>query len=277
MLTRSRQPLQTSDALAVARALAADPVACCMVAARVESYGIEPRWLGGQLWSADDPEFSLCFSGANLIPLVGDEADLDYFAETALTRPRECSSIVGPAPLALGLWERMTDAWGPAREVRPVQQLMALKGEPLAPVDPEVRLVTRDDLDVYFPAAVDMFTSEIGVDPCGLDGGRAYRKRLLGLIDAQRVFARFDGGRVVFKAEIGALSHAAGQIQGVWVAPDCRANGMGKAGTAAVASAIRSHGRIPSLYVNDFNVGARRAYEAVGFEQVGTFATVLID
>ncbi|MFT4201871.1 GNAT family N-acetyltransferase [Gordonia sp. (in: high G+C Gram-positive bacteria)] len=277
MLTRRRQPLQTSDALAVARALAADPVAACMVAARVEAYGVDPRWLGGQLWSADDPEYSLCFAGANLVPLVGGDADLDFFAEAALARPRDCSSLVGPAHLALGLWERLEPTWGVAREVRPVQQLMALNGPPQIAADPEVRLVTRADLDAYFPAAVEMFTSEIGVDPCAFDGGRMYRQRLTGLIDAERVFARFEGGRVVFKAEIGALSHAVGQIQGVWVDPEFRATGAGKAGTAAVASAIRAHNRIPSLYVNDFNTAARRAYEAVGFEQVGTFATVLID
>ncbi|QKT07065.1 GNAT family N-acetyltransferase [Gordonia sp. X0973] len=277
MLTRQRRSLQSSDALAVARALAADPVSSCMVAARVEAFGIEPRWLGGQLWSADDPEYSLCYSGANLVPVVGDEADLDYFAETALAGPRECSSLVGPAHLALGLWERLEPTWGPAREVRAVQQLMALPGDPQIEADPEVRLVTRADLDLYFPAAVEMFTAEIGLDPRAPDGGRLYRNRLAGLIDAGRVFARFDGDRVVFKAEIGAMSHAVGQIQGVWVDPRFRSVGVGKAGTAAVASAIRAHGRTPSLYVNDFNTTARAAYAAVGFEQVGTFATVLID
>ncbi|GED97638.1 GNAT family N-acetyltransferase [Gordonia crocea] len=277
MLTRRRQPLQAADAHAVGRALDQDPVAMCMVAARVECYGVEPRWLGGQLWSADDPEYSLCFSGANLIPLLGGDADLDYFAEVALARPRECSSIVGPAHLALGLWDRLEHVWGPARDVRPVQQMMALSGPPRVADDPEVRLVTRADLDSYFPAAVTMFTSEIGIDPCAFDGGRAYRQRLGGLIDAQRVFARFDGDRVVFKAEIGAMSRAVGQIQGVWVDPEFRSAGIGRGGTAAVASAIRAHGRVPSLYVNDFNVGARRVYEAVGFEQVSTFATILID
>jgi predicted GNAT family acetyltransferase len=30
-----------------------------------------------------------------------------------------------------------------------------------------------------------------------------------------------------------------------------------------------------SLYVNDFNAPARRAYERVGFSQVGTFASIL--
>jgi len=32
---------------------------------------------------------------------------------------------------------------------------------------------------------------------------------------------------------------------------------------------------VVSLYVNDFNVVARRAYERVGFRQVGTFTSVL--
>jgi predicted GNAT family acetyltransferase len=32
---------------------------------------------------------------------------------------------------------------------------------------------------------------------------------------------------------------------------------------------------VVSLYVNDFNTPARRAYERVGFTQVGTFTSVL--
>ena len=36
-------------------------------------------------------------------------------------------------------------------------------------------------------------------------------------------------------------------------------------------------GRIASLYVNNFNTVARAAYARVGFAEVGTFATVLLD
>jgi len=32
---------------------------------------------------------------------------------------------------------------------------------------------------------------------------------------------------------------------------------------------------VVSLYVNDFNVAARRAYERVGFREVDTFMSVL--
>lgn len=271
------KPLGARDAPAVSRVLNADPVASCMVAARFETHGIDPRLLGGELWTADNPSTSLCFSGANLIPLVGTPADMNYFAERALASARVCSSIVGGSDIVLAMWERLCPSWGPAREIRPVQPLLALSGPPRVAPDPGVRLVTLDDLDVYLPAAIEMFIGEVGVDPCAGDGGRSYRRRLAALISAQRVFARFEDGQVVFKAEIGSLSRRVGQIQGVWVDPARRGEGFGGGGTAAVAAAIQAQGRIPSLYVNSFNLPARAVYQQVGFSEVGTFATVLVD
>jgi predicted GNAT family acetyltransferase len=45
---------------------------------------------------------------------------------------------------------------------------------------------------------------------------------------------------------------------------------------AAVVSACqRDIAPTVSLYVNDFNEPARRAYERVGFDEVGTLASVL--
>ena len=271
------RPLGARDADAVNRALDLDPIASCMVAARVEAYGLAPRFLGGELWTASEPSESLAFSGANLMPLRGGAAHLDAFVDRALSGPRMCTSVVGEADLALFMWDRLSPEWGPAREIRADQPLLALTGRPAIDPDPEVRLVTLADLDRYFPAAVEMFIGEVGVDPCEGDGGRSYRRRLAALISARRVFARFDGDRVVFKAEIGSLSRQVGQIQGVWVDPETRGEGYGAIGTAAVVQAIAGLGRISSLYVNDFNHAARATYRRVGFTQVGTFATVLVD
>jgi len=81
----------------------------------------------------------------------------------------------------------------------------------------------------------------------------------------------------VFKAEVGSQSPAVGQIQGVWVHPDWRGHGTGTAGTATLANAVVASGRIASLYVNSFNTVAQATYARVGFTQVGTFATVLLD
>ena len=265
------------DAAAVWRVLDADPVGSCMVAARVADYGVEPRSIGGELWTRGGVDESLCYAGANVIPLRGARADLNAFADKAMSTTRRCSSLVGRAELVLPMWQRLATTWGPARDVRDSQPLMALRVMPNCPIDPEVRQVRPDQIDAYLVAAVDMFIGEVGVDPRIGDGGRGYRRRLANLIAAGRAWARFDGGQVVFKAEVGSQSPAVGQIQGVWVHPDWRGHGLGSAGTATVAAVVVGTGRIASLYVNDFNLVARATYERVGFTPVGTFATVLLD
>lgn len=271
------KPLGARDAQAVSRALETDPVAMCMVAARVEEHGVSPRMLGGELWTAGDPGTSLCFSGANLIPLLGDAADIAGFAARATRSPRHCSSVVGRAEYVMPFWEHAREHWGPAREVREHQPLLAMSGPPVIAPDPRVRRVRLAEIDAYLPAAVEMFRGEVGVDPCAGDGGRSYRRRIAALISAGRAFARFEDGEVVFKAEIGSMSSRVGQIQGVWVAEHKRGRGLGASGTAAVVSAIAAQGRVSSLYVNDFNSPARHVYQRVGLTEVGTFATILVD
>jgi len=123
---------------------------------------------------------------------------------------------------------------------------------------------------------VAMFTEEVGVSPVGPDGGAAYRARVAELIRGGRSFARIENGQVVFKAEIGAVTPQACQIQGVWVPPELRGRGHASRGMAAVVTeALRSVAPVVSLYVNDFNTPARAAYRRVGFAEVGTFMSVL--
>ncbi|NEW39243.1 GNAT family N-acetyltransferase [Nocardia cyriacigeorgica] len=269
--------LAKRDLAQVLRVLDADPVACCMVAARLQEFGIDAGGGQGELWSRGGPAESLCFSGVNLVPLLGDQDALRAFADRAIRWPRICSSVVGRQELALPLWEMLVEQWGPARELRADQPLLALDEPAAAAPDPQVRRVRVDEIDRYLQAAIAMFIEEVGVDPRAGDGGRGYRRRVAGLIESGRAWARFEDGRVVYKAEVGSLSRRTGQIQGVWVHPDRRGNGVGTAGTAAVANAVVASGRTASLYVNDYNEIARKAYRRVGFRQIATFTTVLLD
>jgi hypothetical protein len=248
-----------------------------MVAARVAEHGIDPTAIGGELWTRGGAEESLCYAGANLIPLRGELQDMHAFADKAVGSARRCSSLVGRAELVLPMWRRLDHTWGPARDVRERQPLMAMACAPSCPVDAGVRRVRIDELDAYLVAAIDMFIGEVGVDPRLGDGGRGYRRRVAGLIAGGRAWARFEQGQVIFKAEVGSQSPAVGQIQGVWVHPEYRGRGLGTAGTATVVAAVVAGGRIASLYVNNFNTVARSAYARVGFAEVGTFATVLLD
>ena len=78
---------------------------------------------------------------------------------------------------------------------------------------------------MIMPACVAMFTEEVGISPLAGDGGLLYQARVAELVGAGRSFARIEDGKVVFKAEIGAATPQACQIQGVWVAPEFRGRG----------------------------------------------------
>ncbi len=276
-MANERRVSVARDGAAVRRVFDDDPIGSCMVAARVADHGLDSNSIGGELWTRRGPEESLCYAGANLIPLRGQLTDLYAFADAALTASRRCSSLVGRAELVMPMWQRLEPAWGPARDVREHQPLMSLARMPTCEIDPGVRQVRPDEIDTYLTAAIDMFIGEVGVDPRIGDGGRGYRRRVANLIAAGRAWARFENGQVVFKAEVGSQSPAVGQIQGVWVHPEWRGKGLGTGGTATLAAVIVGTGRIASLYVNDFNTVARATYDRVGFVEVGTFATVLLD
>jgi uncharacterized protein len=255
-----------------------DPVANVFVASRVLAGGLDPPRLGAQLWGhvADGRLASLCYAGANLVPVAATPDAIVAFAGRARAQGRRCSSLVGQVPAIKQLWELLGPQWGRPREIRPAQPVMAISGPPLAVPDPLVRRVEPEQLGIVFPASVAMFTEEVGISPIGPDGGAGYRARVAELIGAGRAFARIAEGRVIFKAEIGAVTPHACQIQGVWVRPEYRGQGIATAGVAAVvAEALRTIAPVVSLYVNDFNTPARAAYRRVGFTEVDTFMSVL--
>jgi predicted GNAT family acetyltransferase len=270
--------LDDRDRAAALAVCATDPVANVFVASRIQALGLEPGRLGAQLWGFEQGGqlTSLCYAGANLVPVQATSAAVAAFAERALRQGRRCSSLVGPSAALAELWGYLRPYWGPPRDVRASQPLMAIDGPAQIAADPGVRRVRSDEIDVLLPACIAMFTEEVGVSPLIGDGGAAYRARVAELIRAGRAFARISGGRVIFKAEVGAATSQACQVQGVWVRPEFRGRGLAAPGMAAVVTeARRAVAPVVSLYVNDFNAPARAAYRRAGFRQVGEFMSVL--
>lgn len=276
--TASLRVLGPADLPAVTEILERDPVANVFVAARVRTVGLEPLRLGGEMWGhvVDGRVDALCHAGANLVPVQAGPDAQRAFADRARRQGRRCASIVGPKAAVAPMWELLESAWGPARDVRPNQPLMSISTASPVRADPGVRRVRPDELDTILPACVAMFTEEVGVSPTLGDGGATYRARVAELIAAGRAFARIEDGRVVFKAEIGSATDQACQVQGVWVPPELRGRGLSAGGMAAVVNeALRDIAPVVSLYVNDYNAAARSTYRRVGFQDAGTFMSVL--
>jgi predicted GNAT family acetyltransferase len=270
--------LDHRDLPAAEALVARDPVQNVFVGARLRSTGTDLWRLGAELWGhfVDGRMDSFCYVGANLVPVQAGSDAVRAYAERARREGRRCSSIVGPAAAVSLLWELLEPEWGPARDVRPRQPLCLTREAAAVPADPQVRPVRMEELDAFLPACIAMFTEEVGISPLGNDGGALYRARVVETIQAGRALARFEGGRVAFKAEFGAVTSEACQVQGVWVAPEQRGKGLSIGGMATVVNYGLEHfSPAVSLYVNDYNAPARAAYRRVGFREVGTFMSVL--
>jgi uncharacterized protein len=278
VLTVPVRQLGESERAAVERILDRDPYAGAQIAERVAAHGL--NW-----WRSDGRVYgygparkieSLCWSGAHLVPVCASPPAIEAFADLLGAEVRICSSIIGRADAVLGLWDRLGGHWGPARDVRPNQPLLVADVNPPIAPDPDVRLVRPGEVDQLFPAAVAMYTEEVGVSPLVDDGGRGYRRRIAELVRAKRAYARFAGDRVIFKAELAIVTRRTAQVQGVWVDPEFRGQGLAAAAMAAVVhDALRRVAPTVSLYVNDYNTAARHVYARCGFRGEGSFATVL--
>nr|WP_203732149.1 GNAT family N-acetyltransferase [Streptomyces sp. SID12501] len=282
MTQTTSRVLDPGDLDAALAVLGREPVANAFVTSRVQVAGLDPWRLGGEMWGwyEDGMLTSLCYAGANLVPICATPRAVRAFADRARRAGRRCSSIVGPAEATTQLWRLLEPSWGPAREVRRHQPLMVTDRLPdpsLITPDPYVRRVLKEEMETIMPACVAMFTEEVGISPLAGDGGLLYQARVAELVGSGRSFARLDErGKVAFKAEIGAATSQACQIQGVWVAPEYRGQGLAAPGMAAVLRyALADVAPVVSLYVNDFNTPARRTYLRVGFQEVGAFMSVL--
>jgi ribosomal protein S18 acetylase RimI-like enzyme len=216
-----------------------------------------------------------CWAGANLVPVQLDPGFAGVVAAAAQRSGRRFASIFGPAGTVLALYAELEQLGLSAHEIRADQPLMTISGAPAVAPNPLLGFGQLADFDRILPACAAMFEEEVGYSPY-LGGREYYSRRVRGLIRQGHSLAHLNAdGAVVFKAELGAVTPEVTQVQGVWMNPDFRGQGLSAGYMAAVVVLARTLAPVTSLYVNGFNTRARATYERVGFRQVGTFATVL--
>ncbi len=275
MSVRVLGPGDVPAALAVIRR---DPVTNVFVDYRTRITQLDRRWLGGEMWGFydDDALVSLCHVGANMVPVNATPAACEAFVEQALRWSPRCSTVVGPHDAVAALWAGLEGHWPRPRDLRWDQPHLVATRPARWPRDRAVRRTRKDQIDALYPACVAMYTEEVGISP-EIDGGRdLYRARVRQLVSRGWSFSRIEDGRVLFKAEVACSTPFACQIQGVYVDPEVRGEGLASAGMATVVDiCLREIAPAVSLYVNAHNLAARRAYARVGFEQAGTFSTLM--
>lgn len=271
MITTAPRRLAAADAPALAALLGAEPLQNVYLRSELRLAGLG----SGQWWGLDGGgEIRATLLGGPLVvPWIPDLDDADRLVE-ALTRQQAPRMIVGPRDQALALHSARRPT-PPLRELRDPQPLLALhRGALRAQPAEQVRKGTTHDLDRLTVAAADMHREEMGVDPLAIDPS-GWRSRMSTLIQRGWSWVWTDGDEVVFKAELSAWTPEAVQVQGVYTAPRHRNRGVATAAMAAVCRAVLDEVPVCTLYVNHYNAAARTVYRRLGFEQVGSLATLM--
>jgi predicted GNAT family acetyltransferase len=281
--TRLR-PLRASGAQGAADLALSDPVVNALAGARLMEMRRSMNL--GQEFGVIGPEQApdgVLWHGVNLSPISATRPALESFGAWAASRSRRASSVVGDRAQVELLWSQLMPTWGPAvREYRWSQPVMVATGGGSGYVagtarrSTGVRAAVRGEEELIYPAAVAMFREEVGSDPTAADGGRGFHARVRDLVATGRTYLVVREGRVVFKADVGALFGPVAQIHGVWVDPEMRGRGIARTAMREVVPLIqRDHAPQVSLYVNSFNTAARAAYRAAGFVDVAELSTIL--
>jgi predicted GNAT family acetyltransferase len=278
MSTHIRQ-LDRADLPALRDLMAQHRYDSVFVASRVAQYGVELSGIGCQILGLfrANQLVSALHLGANLVPVGGDPEAMATFARHLGGR-RAAMSIMGNAELVSVLYATLSRRWGRgwanARDYRPNQPVMLIETEPLGPLDTRVHTVEESSVESYFAAAIKMYTEEVGVSP--LEPSNSYHSYVRSLLKDHRGFGAVDTtGQFWFKTDVGAVDGDLCQVQGVWLDPRLRGQGLSGPAFAQAVSLIRRRYPQVSLYVNDYNLPALSTYRRIGMRQVSTMATVL--
>ena len=249
------------------------------VSSRVDAGALRMPARAGEIWGFFNGEalVSALLVGPNIVPVeLRPEAAVD-FGNALSEKTSAFSSVVGPRDAVKLLWPQIESNIGPVRILRETQPYMVLRKNLATPDEPKLRKATLSDLDSYYEASLDMFRNEVQLDPVAV-GASAYRSRVMESIKAGKSYGWFDDhGNTLFKIDVGAVSHGACQLQGVWLSHHLRGQGLSTSLIAEAVAMMQSEiAPTVCLYVNDFNRAAIRAYEKVGFETIGEFSTVFL-
>ena len=270
--------LEPSDTERLRALIDVDPAQNIFLGSRLEQFGLDPAVLGCHVlgYERRGRLVAALHCGVNLY-LLGEDADaIDAFV--AQMGPRlHTKSIVAKAGVAPEFHDRLVRRWGPSwgspRSQRPHQPVMRLDAVPLGPRDERVHRIEVRQADVYFKAAVSMYSEEVGVSP--LDATDSYRSYVHLLVRQGRSFGAIEDGHCWFKADAGAIYGRYCQMQGVWLDPALRGRGLSEPAMAQTVVLARQAHPVVTLYVNDYNLRALAVYRRLGFAQVGELSTIL--
>jgi len=138
-----------------------------------------------------------------------------------------------------------------------------------------MRPATLNDLDLVVPAQAQGAFEDSGVDPLQVDP-EGFRQRCARRIERGQTWVWIEDGRLIFKAEVITDTALVSYLEGVWVDPQARRNGIGSRCMEQLGRSLLMRSRSVCLLVDEKADGPRAFYKTAGYEFIGCYGTIFL-
>lgn len=138
-----------------------------------------------------------------------------------------------------------------------------------------LRLATAADLELVAPVHAQMAFEESGVDPLFVDPEGFYR-RCARRIQQKRVWVYVENGQLIFKADVISDTPEVIYLEGVYVSPEKRGNGLGARCMKQLSNELLTQTNSVCLLVNPKNSAANGCYKKAGYTTRDLYDTLYL-
>jgi predicted GNAT family acetyltransferase len=140
---------------------------------------------------------------------------------------------------------------------------------------PGLRRATLRDLEMLLPVHAALAYEESGVNPM-LKDPNGFRLRCARRIEQGRVWVLMENGRLIFKADIISDTPDIIYLEGIYVAPEDRGQGIGSRCLSQLTRNLLTRTKVVSLLVNEQNEEASEFYLKAGFKLRAQYDTIFL-
>ena len=258
--------------------LSGRPAQAVIMSGLIRDNGFESPFNRGTFYACRDTEGRLegvALVGHAVYVAAETPAALRAFARIAQGQ-RNAHVILGEQALVGRFWEHYAAA-GQAPRVF-CRELLFEQRWPVSAREPVggLRLATLDDLMLVMPVHAAMAYEESGVNPIDVDL-HGFRMRCARRIEHGRVWVLVEGGNLLFKADIASDTPECVYVEGVYVDPAVRQQGLGLRCLSQLGRNLLERTKTVSALVNEQNLAAQALFNKAGYKPRGRYDTVFLE
>lgn len=278
LLAQNVSVLDAGDQKEVLSFLELRPVHTVIMSSYIHDNGIESPLNRGTFYayrnSAGQLEGVALIGHSTLVEARSEEA-LRGLAHKARDHKDQIHLIMSSGDHAQLFWDRVTDGLADPR-LSCIERLYEASFPFLVPARVDgLRTARPEEVVQIAEAQAEVAFIESGVDPL-LKDREGFLKRVARRIEQGRIYVIFEKGKLVFKADVIAETAETAYLEGVYVAPERRGQGLGSKCLAAVTVELLSRVNNVCLLSNRNLHSAHRTFEKAGFRSADECTTLFV-